>query len=137
MEQGGLLNQVLVHPDDQIDHRFLWRSNTREMPSVFQWLRINFGDKLAPDITTNAIKQPDKVSQAKFEDAAKEQQDHTYVDNFAGSKGNIIGQLEGLSKRSCLNFLTQVWVPMRLVSSVSIKFRVNLKKFMEFRLQLR
>ena len=50
-----MFNQVLVHPDDQVFHRFLWRSDRSETPSVFQWIRLNFGDKPAPDIASNAI----------------------------------------------------------------------------------
>ena len=50
-----MLNQVLVHPNDQVFRIFLWRSDKSETPSVFQWLRLNFGDKPAPDIVSNAI----------------------------------------------------------------------------------
>ena len=31
-----MFNQVLVHPYDQVFHRFLWRSDESETPSVFQ-----------------------------------------------------------------------------------------------------
>lgn len=34
-----MFNQVVVHPDDQIYHRFLWRKNKNEPPTVYQWLR--------------------------------------------------------------------------------------------------
>ena len=78
-----MFNQVLVHPDDQVFHRFLWRSDKSETPSVFQWRRLNFGDKPAPDIASNAI-----LSQVEFPDAAQELQDHAYVDDIAGSKSN-------------------------------------------------
>lgn len=36
-----MFNQVVVHPDDQIYHRFLWRKNKNEPPTVYQWLRLN------------------------------------------------------------------------------------------------
>ena len=52
---GKMFNQVLVHPDDQVYDRFLWRSTTTDSPTVYQWLRLNFGDKPAPGIATNAI----------------------------------------------------------------------------------
>ena len=83
-----MFNQVLVHPDDQVFHRFLWRSDKSETPSVFQWRRLNFGDKPAPDIASNAINYLAKVSQVEFPDAAQELQDHAYVDDIAGSKSN-------------------------------------------------
>ena len=50
-----MLNQVLIHPKDQVFHRFLWRTNKEEKPKVYQWVRLNFGDKPAPDIATGAI----------------------------------------------------------------------------------
>ena len=184
-----MFNQVLVDPDDQVFHRFLWRSDRSETPSVFQWLRLNFGDKPAPDIATNAINYLAKVSQVEFPEAAQELRDHAYVDDIAGSRNNsteakkitkeidsilgkghfqikawhsncseidqsncerftdllghkwdkeedkfsfkrenIVGQLEGLSKRSCLKFLAQLWDPLGLVSPVTIKFRIDLQE---------
>ena len=81
-----MFNQVLVHPDDQVYHRFLWRSTTTDSPTVYQWLRLNFGDKPAPDIATNAINTLAKLSQAEFLEAAKEVQDHVYMDDIGGSR---------------------------------------------------
>ena len=81
-----MFNQILVHPDDQVYHRFLWRSNTSDPPTVYQWLRLNFGDKPAPDIATNAINTLAKLSQAEFPEAAKELQQHVYVDDVGGSR---------------------------------------------------
>ena len=83
-----VFNQILVHPDDQVFHRLLWRSDKSETPSVFQWLRLNFGDKPAPDIASNAINYLAKVSQVEFPDAAQVLQDHAYVDDIAGPKSN-------------------------------------------------
>ena len=184
-----MFNQVLVNPDDQVFHRFLWRSDRSEAPSVFQWLRLNFGDKPAPDIATDAINYLAKVSQVEFPDAAQELRDHAYVDDIAGSrnnsteakkvtkeidtilgkgqfqikawhsncseidqsncerftdllghkwdkeedrfsfkKENVVGQLEGLPKRSCLKFLAQLWDPIGLVSPITIKFRIDLQE---------
>ena len=80
-----MFNQVLVHPDDQVYHRFLWRNKTTESPT-YQWLRLNFGDKPAPDIATNAINTLAKLSHAEFPEAAKEVQDHVYVDDVGGSR---------------------------------------------------
>jgi len=57
-----MFNQVLVHPDDQVYHRFLWRSKTTDSPTVYQWLRLNFPE------------------------ATKEVQDHVYVDDIGGSR---------------------------------------------------
>jgi len=83
-----MFNQVLVHPDDQVFHRFLWRSDKSEMPSVFQWLRLNFGDKPALDIASNIINYLAKVSQVEFPDTAQELRDRAHVDDIGDSKSN-------------------------------------------------
>ena len=69
-----MFNQVLVHPDDQVFHRFLGRKYQSDPPTVYQWLRLNFGDKPAPDIASNAINILAKASQLEFPEAAKEPQ---------------------------------------------------------------
>ena len=84
-----MFNQVMVHPDDQVYHRFLWRNSTNEAPSVYQWRRLNFGDKPAPDIASNAINTLANASQVEFPEAAREVQDHTYVDDVGGSKATL------------------------------------------------
>ena len=73
----------------QVYHRFLWRNNTNEVPSVYQWLRLNCGDKPAPDIASNAINTLAKASQVAFPEAAIELQDHTYVDDVGGSEATL------------------------------------------------
>ena len=75
---------MLVHPDDQAFHRFLWRKNQSDPPTVYQWLRLNCGDKPAPDIVSNAINTLAKASQREFPEAAKELQERTYVDDIGG-----------------------------------------------------
>ena len=55
-DMGKMVNQVRIHPDDQVFHRFLWRTNESEQPRVYQWVRLNFGDKPAADIAAAAIK---------------------------------------------------------------------------------
>jgi len=84
-----MFNQVQVHPDDQVFHRFLWRKNQHQPPTVYQWLRLNFGDKPAPDIASNAIKILAKASQVAFPEAAKELEERTYVDDIGGSRPSI------------------------------------------------
>ena len=84
-----MFNQILVHPEDQVYHRFLWRSNTRDKPTVYQWLRLNFGDKPAPDVATNAINTLAKLSNAEFPEAAGELRQHVYVDDIGGSRETV------------------------------------------------
>ena len=58
-----MFNQVLVHLHDQVFHRFLWRKNQHDLPTMYQCLKLNFGDKPAPDIASNAINILAKASQ--------------------------------------------------------------------------
>ena len=83
-----MFNQVLIHPQDQVFHRFLWRPNEYEMPRVYQWKRLNFGDKPAQDIAAGAINTLAKASQDRFSEAAEELRKHVYVDDIGGSKEN-------------------------------------------------
>lgn len=48
-------------------------------PTVYQWLRLNFGDKPAPDIVSNTIKISAKASQIEFPEAAKELKERTLM----------------------------------------------------------
>ena len=84
-----MFNQVMVHPDDQVYHRFLWRKSKSDPPTVYQWLRLSFGDKPSPDIASNSINTLAKVSQAELPEAARELQEHVYVDDIGGSKPTV------------------------------------------------
>jgi len=92
-----MFNQIVVHPDDQVYHRFLWRSGPDKEPTVYQWCRLSFGDKPAPDIATNSINVLAKASQEEFPEAAQELQDHAYVDDIAGSTSEV-SQAKQLTK---------------------------------------
>ena len=56
----------------------------------YQWPRLNFGDKPAPDIASNAINIQAKVSQAEFPEAAKQLRERTYVDDIGGSRPTTV-----------------------------------------------
>ena len=49
-------------------------------------MRLNFGDKSAPNIASDAVNFLAKDSQTEFPEAAKELLEHTYVDDVGGSK---------------------------------------------------
>ena len=108
-----MFNQILVHPDDQVFHRFLWRSKISNSPTVYQWLRLNFGHKPAPDIATNAINTLAKISQAEFPEASKKLQDHMYVDYIGSSKATtteakqIISDIDAILKKG--HFQIKAW----------------------------
>ena len=85
-----MFNQIAVHPDDQKYHRFLWRDGeTNKEPDVYQWVRLSFGNKPAPDLAINAINLLADRAQVGSPVAAKILKDHTYVDDIAGSDTSL------------------------------------------------
>ena len=52
--------------------------------AVYQWLRLDFGDKPASDIATNASNTLANLSQAVFPEATRELQDHLHLDDIGG-----------------------------------------------------
>lgn len=108
-----MFNQILVHPEDQVYHRFLWRSNTRDKPTVYQWLRLNFGYKPAPDVATNAINTLAKLSNAEFPEAAGELRQHVYVDDIGGSRETVTKAKQIISHIDAVlakgNFQIKTW----------------------------
>ena len=85
---GTMFNQVMIHPEDEVFHRFLWRSNENEMVRIYQWKRLKFGDKPAPDIAAGAFNTLANASHYRFLEAAEELCKHVYVDDIGGSKEN-------------------------------------------------
>ena len=77
-----MFNQVFIQPNDQVFHRFLWRTNESLKQKVYQWKRLNFGDKPAPDIAAGTIITLAKSSQEQYPEAAKELRAHVYVDDI-------------------------------------------------------
>ena len=85
-----MFNQIAVHADDQKYHQFLWRDGeTNKEPDVYQWVRLSFGDKPAPDLAINAINLLADRAQHGSPAAAKNLKDHTYVDDIAGSDTSL------------------------------------------------
>lgn len=82
-----MFNQVAVHPDDQKYHRFIWRDgDSNREPDVYQWVRLSFGDKPAPDLAISAINLLANKAKEEAPEAARVLKDHTYVDDIAGSE---------------------------------------------------
>ena len=83
-----MFHPVLIHPNDQVFHRYLWRTNESLQQKVYQWKRLNFGDKPAPGIAAGAIITLAKASQEQYPQAAKELRTHFYVDDIGGCREN-------------------------------------------------
>ena len=56
---------------------------------MYQWVRLSFGDKPAPDLAINAINLLADRAQHGSPAAAKILKDHTYVDDIAGSDTSL------------------------------------------------
>jgi hypothetical protein len=64
-----------------------WRDGeTDREPDVYQWVRLSFGDKPAPDLAINAINLLADRAQVESPEAARILKDNTYVDDVAGSE---------------------------------------------------
>jgi hypothetical protein len=84
-----MFNQILLHPDDRKFHRFLWRTPTDEPPIVFEWQRLNFGDKPAPDLALSCIRLLASNARARYPDVSKELIHNSYMDDIGGSKSTV------------------------------------------------
>ena len=81
-----MFNQIQIAPADRVYHRFLWRyGNPLEHPKDFQWKRLPFGDKPAPDLSISALRfLADKHSDI-FPDASRVIKNHCYMDDIVTS----------------------------------------------------
>ena len=61
-----IISVSVVHPDDKVFHRFLWTKNQHNLSTLYQLLRLNLGEKAAPDIASNTINNLAKASQNDF-----------------------------------------------------------------------
>ena len=61
-----IISVSVVHPDGKVFHRFLWTKNQHNLSTVYQWLRLNLGEKAAHDIASNTINILAKASQNDF-----------------------------------------------------------------------
>ncbi|XP_068243937.1 uncharacterized protein [Palaemon carinicauda] len=52
----NMFNQILMAEKDQRYHRFVWRFDLSSPIRHWQWLRLPFGDKPAPDIAMMAVR---------------------------------------------------------------------------------
>ena len=70
-----MFNKVSAHRymTSQIYHRFLFRKSSSLKPAVYQWQRLNFGNKPAPDIGTGCVLITIAISsQGEYPDVSKE-----------------------------------------------------------------
>ncbi|EDO41637.1 predicted protein, partial [Nematostella vectensis] len=79
---------VLIHPQDQVFYRFLWRKQGEIEPTVYQWKRLNFVDKPAPDFAISCVNTLANMADTHFPEAVKDLKEHSYADDSGGSKSS-------------------------------------------------
>ncbi|XP_077971771.1 uncharacterized protein LOC120339891 [Styela clava] len=86
-----MFNQIQMAEVDQKFHRFLWRYGDSSLqPTIFQWLRVMFGDKSSPDLACFTIKfLADKFRKDHPLGAVVLDKD-TYIDDVSHSVSNHI-----------------------------------------------
>ena len=81
-----MFNQIEVDECDQIFHRFVWRFGIENSPPLaFQWLRLPFGDRPAPDIATNSVRMLAEISRQSEPTGSKIIEEEMYMDDIGHS----------------------------------------------------
>ena len=81
-----MFNQIQISLTDRVYHRFLWRDNLSvKYPSDFQWKRLPFGDRPAPDLSISALHFLADKHSREFPVASHMIKHHSYVDDLASS----------------------------------------------------
>ena len=84
-----MFNQVMLTERDQVFHRFLWRDGDESLPiSIYQWMRLIFGDKPSPDLATYAIRFLADGEALNYPKGAGILKEKTYVDDVTFSDVN-------------------------------------------------
>lgn len=85
-----MFNQILLYVRDQAYHRFLWRHGIEENdPTVYQWIRVPFGDKSSPDLAGYCVKLLAHEKKMKFPEASEILKKNLYVDDISFSNSSI------------------------------------------------
>ena len=81
-----MFNQIQISLTDRVYHRFLWRDNLSvKYPSDFQWKRLPFGDRPAPDLSISALHFLGDKHSREIPVASSMIKHHSYVDDLASS----------------------------------------------------
>ena len=80
-----MFNQIQISAEDRVYHRFLWRKNISYPPKDFQWKRLPFGDKPAPDLSISALRFLANKHLQSFPLASHVISAHCYMDHLATS----------------------------------------------------
>ena len=81
-----MFNQVALHPVDQPFHRFMWRDGEDREPDIYQWVRLSFGDRPAPDLAISAVNLLADRAGDQHPQAAQILKSNVYMDDIAASR---------------------------------------------------
>ena len=99
-----MFNQIQISAEDRVYHRFLWRKNIFDAPKDFQWKRLPFGDKPAPDLSTSALRFLANKHLQSFPLASPVISTHCYMDDLATS---FPSDTQALKVKQNVNFILQ------------------------------
>ena len=109
-----MFNQIEVATSDQIFHRFVWRfGDDNSLPIAFQWLRLPFGDRPAPDITTSSVRTLAEISRQSEPIGSSIVDNEMYMDDIGHSTATAEAALEARNEVNAVlargKFETKVW----------------------------
>ena len=85
-----MYHRVLIPPQDQHVHRFLWRNlHTNREPDMYVKTVLTFGDKPAPAMAQIALRKTAQESQATHPEAAKVLTNNVYMDDICDSVDTV------------------------------------------------
>ena len=90
-----MFNQIEVAASDQIYHRFVWRfGDENSPPRAFQWLRLPFGDRPAPDIATNSVRMLAEIARKSEPVSSHIVDKEMYMDDISHSTNSAEAALQ-------------------------------------------
>ena len=90
-----MFNQIEVAASDQIYHRFVWRfGDENSPPHTFQWLRLPFGDRPAPDIATNSVRMLAEIARKSEPVGSHIVDKEMYMDDISHSTNSAEAALQ-------------------------------------------
>ena len=109
-----MFNQIEFDECDQIFHRFVWRFGIENSPPLaFQWLRLPFGDRPAPDIATNSVRMLAEISRQSEPTGSKIIEEEMYMDDIGHSTATAEDAAKARDEVNAVlargKFETKVW----------------------------
>ena len=84
-----MYREVLLHPDDQSLHRFIWRANTTDEWKAFQMTRVTFGVAASPYLAVKTLQQAAQDFGNDTVTAQWHLQQSFYVDDLMGGADTV------------------------------------------------